>query len=164
MIAIGIIEEIISETSAKVRVPILDGDKVANFSVPNNNLNTAAYAFLPNSLPNYKVGDKVIVGFIDNQLTQPIILGALPKYVSKETKASISIGSLGVAYKTVLSEDTTIGKVKPEDIEKIAGLKGNIQGQLDTIANAVNSLDIDVVGSTLVISLPKQIKLSGGQL
>ena len=99
-----------------------------------------------------KVGDKVYIGFNENNRDQPIILGVLP--TQKHTSfPSTTLDSLVVNNDTKLSSTTEIGKVKSKEIQYLEGLSSNAQGQLNRLEEMCNNIvKISVQGNSLVIT------------
>ena len=60
-----------------MRIPILDGAAESKGSTPKTELNWASVVCIPGLDVEYRVGDVVIVGFEDNDLGKPIVLGYL---------------------------------------------------------------------------------------
>lgn len=107
---------------------------------------------LPNTYMNLKVGDKVYIGFNENNRDQPIILGVLP--TQKHTSfPSTTLDSLIVNNDTKLSSTTEIGRVKSKEIQYLEGLSSNAQGQLNRLEDMCNNIvKISVQGNSLVIT------------
>ena len=139
MITKGIITEIVDKYYAKVRLPLYEGISASNNYVRNENLSTATICVLPNCEPNFQVGDIVFVGFEDNDMGKPIILGMLYCETSKRSFASMTLNSLSVDVDTHLSDATYIGDVSPTDIQNLKGATGNIQKQIDEIQTQIAS-------------------------
>lgn len=60
-----------------VRIPTLDGTESSIASTPKDQLEWASILQLPGMEIQYKIGDVVVVGFEDNDLSSPIVLGFL---------------------------------------------------------------------------------------
>ena len=108
MITKGIVEEIVDNYFVKVRIPVLDKAQNALQSTPTHNLPTATVCTIPNCRPNLRQGDIVFVGFEDNSLIQPIILGCLYKENLTNSLIDLNVNSLNVAVDTKLSKNTSI--------------------------------------------------------
>lgn len=61
----------------RVRIPTLNGVKESTASTPSEQLEWASILQTPGVEIDYKEGDVVIVGFEDNDLSSPIVLGFL---------------------------------------------------------------------------------------
>ena len=61
----------------RVRIPTLNGVKESTASTPSEQLEWASILQTPGIDIDYKVGDVVVVGFEDNDLSSPIVLGFL---------------------------------------------------------------------------------------
>lgn len=146
MITKGIIEEIISPYKAKVRLPIFDGIEGSQTALSTKDLSAATICTLPNLTSVVSVGDIVYVGFEDDDIARPIILGHLSKESGTDTKAILTLDGLNVEGITKLSEQTNIGKVKPNEIARLTGVKANVQDQLNNLSQytpLLNELDIN---------------------
>ena len=71
----------------RVRIPTLNGVKDSATSTPPNQLEWASILQIPGVELKYEVGDVVIVGFEDNDLSFPIVLGFL-KLADGSTKTA----------------------------------------------------------------------------
>ena len=145
MITKGIVESIISKYSVKVRLPILDGIKESKGSVPTNDLSEATICTMPNGECNLSVGDVVFVGFEDNDIGRPVVLGCLYREVADDlvesSSADLTLRKLTTTSTTSLSEMTSIGIVKPEEIKTLSGARFNIQNQLDNLDERIDRGD-----------------------
>lgn len=61
----------------KVRIPILNSVATDKNCTPDDQLMKASYLEIPGVNVQYKVGDVVVIGFENNQLGSPIVLGHL---------------------------------------------------------------------------------------
>ena len=75
MIRKAIIEEAISPTSYRIRIPEIDGVRGYVFDTPFQRLRVAPVCCPPNQLPNFLVGDVVYVAYERNE--DPVIIGKL---------------------------------------------------------------------------------------
>lgn len=141
MITKGIVTEILNTYFVKVRLPVYDRVTQASLSVPSSDLNTATVCTVPNCRPNLRVGDIVFVGFEDNDLCKPIIIGCLYGDSVTKSSADITLNSLVVSVNTVLSDDTTIGNTTPKDIQNLSRTKDNIQQQIDRLSERIKQLE-----------------------
>ena len=141
MITKGIVEEIITPYEIKVRLPLLDGIKESRQGVQTSDLSNAIISSLPNSENNVSVGDIVIVGFEDEDLGKPIILGHLYKETVSETQLDLTLRKLSTTSSTILSEETSIGEVTKNEIKALKNIRFNIQNQLDNIVERLNTLE-----------------------
>lgn len=133
MITKGIVEEILSPTQIKVRIPLLHQSKDASMHTSTKELPTASICTLPSIMPNIKLGDIVWVSFEDRDSGKPIILGYLPIEKNGKTLTDIKTDSIVVNGSSSLGYDTKIGDVTSSEIQYLRGLRGNIQGQLDVL-------------------------------
>lgn len=139
MITKGIVEELLNN-KVRVRLPIYDGISGSSNSTKKNDLSLATICSLPNTTTLLNVGDIVWVGFEDNDNNKPVVLGHL--YNSKsDTYASLNLGMLVTNSTTHLNKDTSIGKVKANEIEALSGTKYNIQSQINELNDISKELD-----------------------
>ena len=127
MITKGIVEEVLTNYSIKVRLPILDSIEGTRDATPTSDLSEAIVCVAPNSEINFTVGDIVIVGFEDNDDSKPIILGFLSKESGNTSSISNNLSKLNVNVSAKLPRDTSIGNVSSQDISMLQGAKFNIQ-------------------------------------
>ena len=112
MLTRAYIEEIDYATSKlRVRIPTLNGVKESTASTPSNQLEWASILQVPGIELDYKVGDVVVVGFEDNDLSSPIVLGFL-KLAEGSDKAAqdrlyINAVNLSVSGNVTLPTDIT---------------------------------------------------------
>lgn len=142
MITRGIIEEVKNKYLIKIRIPILNRTNLSNVRTPTDNLNEGVICTMPNFDPNVKVGDVVIVGFEDNDLGKPIVLGYLYRKNMGETLADLTIGNFEVKGSTKLGENASIGNVTAQEIKYLSGAKGNIQKQINLIKDEIAKIGV----------------------
>ena len=144
MITKGIVEEIRDTYYALVRLPIYNGVPIASNSTPDKDLNVATLCALPNTHPNLQVGDVVFVGFEDNDMGKPIILGCLYCENSSNSSASITLNSLEVLVDSHLSAETEIGNTTAIDIQNLSHTSGNLQAQINLLKDDIEKLKQDL--------------------
>lgn len=149
MITKAIVEEIISPYSIRVRIPILNAIQGAQNSTPTSELSAATICTIPNARNNVQIGDIVFVGFEDNDLSKPIILGHLFKENNDNrdytgTLLELMLNSIAVQFDASLPENTYIGEVQPSELQMLRGQTSNIKDQFDSIIK-----DIDTIKSKL---------------
>lgn len=112
MITLGIINSINIDSIA-VRLPVFE----ASGSNENQILN-CSICYNPGNLKGYKVGDIVYVGFENNQIDKPVVLGKL--YKGEEEASNYSLAnSLKVTENATLPYNTTIGNLDFSEIKSI---------------------------------------------
>ena len=126
MLTKAYIQEVLSSHSIRVRIPLYNKIEGVEGATPNNELHTACVCTLPNFITNPKAGDVVIVGFEENDVSNPVILGYLSTSSTNQSLVDVLCDSLTVKGDTLLDEYTTIGEVKPENIKCLKDLKENI--------------------------------------
>lgn len=124
MLTRAIVTEVL-ETKLRLRIPILDGKEGEKESTSNADLGLASILCIPGMDVQYKEGDIVIVGFEDNSIDYPIVLGHLKTStptVNEGTRVSCSMQKLTVDESFISPIDTTIGNISYSDLwENTAG-------------------------------------------
>lgn len=144
MITKGIVEEILTDYSIKVRLPILDSIEGTRDATSTSDLSEAIICTTPNSEINFTVGDIVVVGFEDNDDSKPIILGFLSKESGNTSSISNNLSKLNVNVSAKLPKDTSIGNISSQDISMLQGAKFNIQSQLNNTNEAIDNTNTSV--------------------
>lgn len=147
MITKAMVEQVLSEHSVKVRIPILDKVTNASTGTPINNNQIATECVLPNFNYNFKIGDIVFVDFEENNMDSPVILGYLTNTSEQRTDGALL--SIDVENKSVLPKDTSIGKVTGEELQYLNGITFNIQNEINSINNNTFSLTIKEIGENI---------------
>ena len=143
MITKGIVEEIRDNYYALVRLPVYNGVSIGTNFTPKENLNVATLCTLPNTHPNLQIGDVVFVGFEDNDMGKPVILGCLYRETLSDSYASITLNSLEVIVDSHLSADTSIGNTTSFDIQNLSNTRDNLQSQIDILKEEIEKLRDD---------------------
>ena len=99
MIQKAIVESIENNYQVKVRIPKYN--KMANDGFSYNDLSTSIICSSPGTLVSYSVGDIVLVGFENNEIDKPVILGLL--YTENNRGDSIDFPELSEALNSVTS-------------------------------------------------------------
>ena len=141
MIIRGIVEKIITPYKVAVRIPLIDRVDTSNVYIKDSDLHTASICTLPRADINLMCGDVVIIGFENDDLGKPIILGYLYRADYAANGLDINLNSLEVVSTARLSSDTSIGNVTSTDIACLQGIGGNIQAQLDLINTRLAALE-----------------------
>lgn len=139
MITKAEVQEILRETNQlRVRIPIFESAGITKQAIIDANI-----CYTPGNVELYAVGDIVYVGFENNNINNPVILGKL--YQGKENEASTFSysNSLEVTNKTILSSDTTIGDLGYTELSTLKNSRGNLQQQIDTINETLKKNGID---------------------
>ena len=110
MITLATITKInrVGKLEITVRVPIFDSPGVTEYSNISCSLCQS-----PAEIDGYNVGDVVYVGFEDNRIDRPIILGKLRTDLNAtpSSTSTLSTNSLVVSDKAYLPADTTVGGI-----------------------------------------------------
>lgn len=96
MIRKGIIEKINSAYAVAVRIPELNRSSSSSSSVKNEQLLNAVICSLPGISPAYQVGDMVILGFENDEVENPVVLGLLYRENIGNSVSDITVDSLTV--------------------------------------------------------------------
>lgn len=88
---------------------------------------------IPGQYNAYRVGDCVVIGFLDNKLERPIILGKLFVNDNSEARGASNADSIKVASKAALPKDTTIGDITYDNLVAMARATDLFTNQIDTI-------------------------------
>lgn len=140
MIARGIVEKIYEPNKVAVRVPVFDKSSTSNGKTPTDQLGVASICVLPNCIPNVRVGDVVYVGFENNDVSSPVILGYMYLDKEYETQQGLYADSISVRSGAVLPNNTTIGDVTAKEISYLKGLNSNLQLQINYLLDEVRKL------------------------
>lgn len=148
MITRAYITEVITSKKVRVRIPIYDRVEKAGLSVSDNNLSIATICTPPNMVYNPQVGDVVFVGFEDNDMGKPVVVGYLLSASQRsglettETSApDVNALFLSVFKNATLPYNTNIGSVTPEDIKALENTSGNLQAQIDALSSRIEELE-----------------------
>lgn len=143
MITKGIVEDVSNPYYVKVRMPIYDSIEGSRDSTLNKDLNYAAICSIPNTSNVVNKGDIVFIGFEDDDIGKPIIIGHLIKESGNSTLNNLNINMLTTNSLTKLDDNTYIGSVNPSEIKMLVGLRANIQQQIDYLQEQINILNGD---------------------
>lgn len=168
-----IIEKQLDTNKFFIRIPIFEKPGISsNESKLNSTIFLATLSHEPTSFDSYNVGDCVFVGFENNDLGKPVILGKL--FLNKENERSIgalSSSSLVVKDKAVLPTDTTIGDTSLSNILNFfSAVNDTINKKdlfVDTIKFSSNNSDAGLVQfddneGTLQVKLSENVEMSVG--
>lgn len=122
-----------------VRLPIFNSLAGTPQSTPDDELNEAILCSIPNIRNVVNTGDVVIVGFEDNDMGRPIILGRL--FLSEQdVKCGLDLDSLSVASNCNLPASTTIGNVNKDNIACLEDCTLNIARTLNYLLEEIENL------------------------
>ena len=138
MVTKAIIEKVISDYEVKVRIPIFESAVDLSSQSDTALLNTAIICTMPRCTFVPKVGDVVIVTFEDHDPGKPIILGCLQRSnVTDMSDLIIDLSSDNSLSSVVLSQATSIGDIKPNELEALKNIDTNIQSQINSLQNTL---------------------------
>ena len=108
----------LSNNKVQVRMPLLDGiENSPDSPINSEDLCWASIMYIPGIEISYSVGDIVIVGFEDNNVGKPIVLGYL-KLRGKNIDSKIYLKAKEVIAENKFSSsiNTTIGNIQYGDL------------------------------------------------
>ena len=140
MLTKGFIQEIIDPHTIKVRIPIYNKIEGVNGSTPNDELNVAAMCCIPNIVVDAHIGDVVIVGFEDNTVSKPVILGHLSTSTESKSLPNIKCENLTTTGDTKLGSYTSIGNVTPQNIKCLENQENNIRETFNILTDKISNL------------------------
>lgn len=113
MIQYGVIRQIDYKTNIfKVEIPIFETSEYPEV------IADAVLCYQPGNYNGYQVDDIVVLGFINNHIAAPIILGKVFKGQEENCLAVHKASTLEVADRVTLPLDSTIGNLSYSDIEE----------------------------------------------
>jgi archaellum component FlaC len=146
MLTKAIIQEVLTPYSIRIRIPSVNKIEGVNGSTPNNELYIAAVCSLPKFIIDPRVGDIVVVGFEDNDMSNPIVLGYLSKSSGNMSIADIVCNDFEATGEIKLSKDTSIGEVTPINIESLKNQKENINDEFNIVKNSIDTIKSEIKG------------------
>ena len=135
MVTRGIVQKVVSEKEVQVKVPMFGLIEEEEDEEQVNELPIARICTVPGCFPNFKKDDVVLISIEDNDLNTVMIMGRLIPDDNSVGTSVATFENLTVEKDTVLSKDTTIGKVLPENISHLENSTCNLQLQFDTNVN-----------------------------
>lgn len=108
----------LNSSKVQIRIPWLEGiENSENSPTSNQDLTWASILCIPGIEIDYQPGDIVVVGFEDNNIGRPIVIGFL-KLIGKEidTKLYCKMKELEVQDSLIAPSNTTIGRSDYQDI------------------------------------------------
>lgn len=120
MLTVGTIKEKYYDNDTliyKVDLPVFKSPGVQESKLTSTILEATA-CVSPGTYEPYNIGDQVYIGFINNELNQPVILGKIAKKLNNnDDSSSLSkINSLNVTNSAILPKDIKIGDITYEDL------------------------------------------------
>lgn len=120
MITVGIIKEKYYDKDTliyKVDLSIFKSPGVKESNLTTTIIESTA-SVAPGTYEPYNIEDKVYVGFVNNELNQPVILGKIAKRLNdKDNSSSLNkINSLNVTNSAILPKNIKIGDITYEDL------------------------------------------------
>ena len=140
MITKALVEKVIDKYHIKVRIPIYNRVTSSPMYTPTEELSVAVISTVPGTSPNLQVGDIVFVGFEDNDIGKPIILGTLFRDIDTRNFTQLSIDTIDIQSKATLPFETTIGKIQPSELACLSGIDINIADKLESLQQQIDNL------------------------
>lgn len=141
MVTKGIVEELIDDYRARVRIPFFNGIQGTSSATDTKDLYVATIATLPNCKLNLQLKDVVYLAFEDNKLDSPVIIGQLSRETTTERNAIMKVDTLNVGVDTYLPSYTYIGDITPQEISCLKGINKNLQIQLEILSERIAKLE-----------------------
>ena len=140
MITVGEVKRVFTDINNTVVCDVditLFKTTLSNFGETNNLIDTtytASICTLPGIYMPYEEGDIVYVGFANNEVSEPIILGKVHKNLPKEGESSsyAYFKSLDITDKVTLPENITIGDINYEDLKNMYLIYHNLESKIDS--------------------------------
>lgn len=151
MLCKAIIESKLSKYKFKVRIPSLHKGVESIGATPTQSIPSAIASISAGVYPALKVNDVVLVGFEDDDIDKPIIVGLLFSESAYNVGSDIISDSLQVKVNTVLPEETQIGEVTSGNIKFLKGLNNNVQTQLDNANNRIDDIYRNGCGELMLL-------------
>lgn len=115
------------------------------FKTSDNNkdfISEATLCYSPGTYNAINIGDIVVVGFQDNELSRPIIIG---KFFSSDEELNAvglnKVETLFVNTKATLPNNTQLGDISVSDIKKLMTEIEIIKDKLDSLSNIDDTLE-----------------------
>lgn len=137
MLCKAIIESKLSKYKFKVRIPSIHKGVESIGATPEESVPKAIVTVNPGIYPALKVNDVVLVGFEDDNIDKPVIVGVLYNESCYNIESDIEASSLKVKVNSTLPEDTKIGDVTSNNIKHLKGLNRNAQTQFNELNDEI---------------------------
>lgn len=151
MLCKAIIESKLSKYKFKVRIPSLHKGVESIGATPTQNIPSAIASITAGVYPALKVNDVVLVGFEDDDIDKPVIVGLLFSDSAYNVGADIISDSLKVKVDATLPEETKIGEVTSTNIKYLKGLNNNVQTQLNNANNRIDDIYRNGCGELMLL-------------
>ena len=122
MITKAYVQTIIDESTVVVRMPLFNKIAEVSGSTPDSELPTASLCIVPGAEYVLEEGDIVFLGFEEDNISNPVVLGVLSRYNKKNSKINLNLLDLYVDQAAKLPYQTTIGDVSAVSIACLQGL------------------------------------------
>lgn len=156
MITAGIIKEINISSSTYIDNKYLV--ELSIFKLPGDQ-NSSNYTYrancsvIPGFYYPYQVGDKVFVGFLNNEYSYPIILGKIYQGLEYQNRCKALLDSLEVSGTVKLSRSTNIGDISYEDLNNRFMDIDQLKDKVDNIVKFLHKITLKSSASNTEIQL-----------
>lgn len=140
MLTKAIVESVVDKNHYKVRIPLYNKEKNAIGSTPTSNLNVATVCATQGTYPSYVEGDVVWVGFEQDLISKPVIIGELNNSLRISNLPELNCSSLQVDTNCNLPLDININGLSYQELRCLVDIKNNIQQQLDLLDARIKNL------------------------
>ncbi len=168
MIQKAIVESIENDYQIKIRIPKFD--KMSYDGTSFGDLSTSIVCSSPGTIVNYSVGDIVLVGFENNEISKPVILGLL--YTENNTGDSIKFPAISNKLDNVTQAVNKLQTTQSYIHIKYSNDNGNTFTSLYDYANAIydsaeniysdSNITIDVQSSQLFWDITDNVGNNAG--
>jgi|GEM_PF-7049507 hypothetical protein len=146
-----IVEKVNNSNKFIVRISVFEKPGIDTTDDRTNHvLFSAILSHEPSTNNQYKVGDCVFVGFENNDLGRPVILGKLYKNNDKEVRGSLDAHALFIQDRAVLPKNTTIGGINWQQVQQLFAEVDYINAKIDGKKTDVEIEYDGEIGGTLV--------------
>ena len=167
MLVKALVQEVISPHLVKVRIPSINKIEGVNGATPNNELSTASVCSLPNIITDVHPGDIVVLGFENDNISNPIVIGHLSIKGESKSITNIKCDELVALGDVSLGKHTSIGDITPKNIECLRNQTSNINDTFQVMTKSIEEIrgQLDALnGSNVADSITKDALTSQNTL
>lgn len=163
MITKAYVQTVIDESTVVVRMPLFNKISEVSGSTPDSELPIATLCIVPGAEYVLEEGDIVFLGFEEDNISTPVVLGVLSRYNKKNSKINLNLLDLYVDQAAKLPYQTTIGDVSAVSISCLQGLDAdqNIRNKFIELDEADKEMAQDILDlQTADIKIQEELKNS----
>lgn len=132
-----IIEKIKNNNKYLVRIPYFE-----KAGIQEKSYFEASLSHNPSSMHNYNTNDCVYIGFEEDDISKPVIIGKLYIDTAEGTsRGSEFINTLKVTDKAILPANSQFGDINVNDLLLMLKHKNNLEDRLSTIEASLKDLE-----------------------